>query len=283
MAIDLEFLHQLDRLKLILKKKVHADYQGDRESRTFGSGLTFQDYREYVPGDDFRHIDWKVFARTDKLFIRRYEEERNLTVHILVDNSGSMGYGKTIPKFDYAAMLGLGFAYMALRNNEKFNLSTFSTKADPLRASRGSSQIVAMADVLSRMKIVGQSDLRSTMESYRRMVRSRSLIVFISDFLYPIEEVREVLQRYRKSELFLVQVLDPAERDLAVSGDVLLEDVESRQHLRTYISERMKKVYQDRLETHIFAIKDACEHVGASFVSVTTDTPIFETFYHILA
>ncbi|NJL44186.1 MAG: DUF58 domain-containing protein [Nitrosarchaeum sp.] len=283
MAIDLEFLHSLDRLKLILKKKVHSDYQGDRESHSFGSGLQFKDFREYVPGDDFRHIDWRVYARTDKFFIRRFEEERNLQVHILVDNSGSMGYGKGITKFEYASMIGLGFGHIAYRNNEKFNLATFSTEAEPLRASRGAGQVLSMAQALSEMKIVGRSNLLSSMDSYRKMVRSRALLVFISDFLYPLDEIREVLQRYRKSELFLVQVLDPVERELSIEGDVFLEDSESHTKMRTYISQRLKKSYQDKLDTHIFAIKDMCEHAGAAFVCVTTDTPIFETFYHILS
>lgn len=282
-AIDLDFIHSLDRLKLILKKKVHSDYQGDRETKSFGSGLTFQDYREYVPGDDFRHIDWKIYSRTDKFYIRRFEEERNLTVHILVDNSASMDYGTDLTKYEYAAMLGLGFAHIAVRNNEKFNFSTFTTEAHPLHARRGASQIVSMAETLSHVKVQGGTNLLRTMESYRNLVRSRALIVIISDFLYPISEIREVMQRYRRSELFCVQVLDPEERELSVEGDVQLEDAESRRSLRTYISQRTKQTYQQRLENHIYAIRDVCEHIDASFVSVTTDTPLFETFYHILA
>ncbi|MBR9703307.1 DUF58 domain-containing protein, partial [Candidatus Woesearchaeota archaeon] len=81
MTIDIDFLRTLDRLQLILKKKIYADTQGGHTSASFGEGLVFQDYKAYVPGDDFRHIDWKVYARTDKFYIRRFEEERNMTVH----------------------------------------------------------------------------------------------------------------------------------------------------------------------------------------------------------
>ena len=88
--------------------------------------MTFKDYRIYAPGDDIRMIDWKVYARTDNHFIKVQEEEKNLTVHILIDKSASMDFGKPVSKFDYAAMIGVGFGYLAMRDNEKFQFSTFA-------------------------------------------------------------------------------------------------------------------------------------------------------------
>ncbi len=142
MAIDTSFLKSLDRLQLILKRKVHADLQGQHQASAFGQGLVFQDYKAYVPGDDFRHIDWNIFARTDKFFIRRFEEERNLVVHILVDSSGSMDYGKQTTKFEYAAMIGLGFSYMALRRNERFTFATFTDTVERLPPRKGAKQLI---------------------------------------------------------------------------------------------------------------------------------------------
>ena len=124
--IDISFLKELDRFNLVLKKRVLSRYQGERQSHAEGQGLVFADYKDYVPGDDFRAIDWRVYARTDKLHVRRYEEERSLSSHVIVDYSSSMDFGKGVTKADYAAMLGLGFAYLALRENEKFQFSTFS-------------------------------------------------------------------------------------------------------------------------------------------------------------
>src|SRR3989338_2876940 len=124
--IDTAFLEHLKRFSLIVKKRVTSAYHGQKASTAHGRGISFKDYRIYAQGDDFRSIDWKVYARTDDLYVKNYEEERNLAVHIIVDGSGSMDYGKPRSKFDYASMLGVGFAYLALKDNEKFQVSTFA-------------------------------------------------------------------------------------------------------------------------------------------------------------
>jgi len=283
MVIKLDFLKSLDRLQIILKKRIHADVQGSHESPMGGQGLVFQDYKAYVPGDDFRHIDWKVYARTDKFFVKRFEEERNMTIHILVDSSASMNYGRRIKKFEYAAMVGLGFSYMAMKKNERFNFNTFTSEVTKFRSGKGANQLVKIHDFVSKLKVDGQSFFKEAMDSYKKNITSKSLIVLISDFLYDLEEIRVVLKQYHKSELFIIQVLDPAERELVINGDVILEDSETHERLRTFISKRMKNNYQNKLDNHIFKLKDLCDDVDANFVSVTTDTPIFETFYHVLS
>ncbi len=282
MAINLDYLKSLDRLQLILKKKVHADLQGAHQASAFGQGMVFQDYKAYVPGDDFRHIDWNVYARTDKFFVRRFEEERNLTVHILVDSSGSMEYGRHTSKFEYAVMLGLGFAYMSLKRNEKFTFATFSGSVKRLRPRKGTNQLLQIFDTVSKLKAKGTTTFKHAMDEYKKQISGRSLLILISDFLYDLDEVEEVLRRYRKSEVYVLQVLAPEERELAIRGDVLLEDAETQSTLRTFISRRLKSEYQQKLMEHIMRLKDLCEENDAAFVSVTSDTPIFETFYHIL-
>src|SRR3989344_3497360 len=126
MVIDTSFLGQLDKFSLVVNKRVTSNYIGPRKSMALGRGLIFKEHRIYAPGDDIRSIDWRVYARTDDLYVKTYEEERNLTVHIIVDGSASMGFGKPASKFDYASMIGVGFAYLALRDNEKFQFSTFA-------------------------------------------------------------------------------------------------------------------------------------------------------------
>ncbi len=282
MAIDISFLKSLDRLQIILKKKIHADIQGAHEASAFGQGLVFQDYKAYVPGDDFRHIDWAIFARTDKFFIRRFEEERNMVVHILVDTSSSMDYGRKTTKFEYAAQVGLGFAYMALRRNEKFTFATFSDEVTRLRPRKGANQLVNILDTMSRQKVKGKSEFKGAMDGYKKDLHGRSLVILISDFLYDLEEVETVLRTYRRNEVFVVQVLDPTERDLAIMGDVILQDSETKEKMRTYVSRRLKSVYQDKIMDHIMRLKALCHENDAAFISVTSDTPIFETFYHVL-
>ncbi len=280
--IDTAFLKELDRFNMILKRRVLSNYQGERQSHAHGQGLVFADYKDYVPGDDFRAIDWKVFARTNKLYIKKFEEERDLSVHVIVDASTSMNYGKHVTKFEYASMIGVGFAYMALRGNDKFNFSTFAEKLNYLKARKGMGQLLSIVERLEKLKVNGVSKFNDSLEEYKQYIKSRSMIVLISDFLYDIEEIRAVLSRYTKHEVIVIQVLDPEERKLSLYGDVLLEDSELHTKLRTFISNRLLKSYRDKIEQHIFSVKDACEKAGADFVSITTDRPVFEAFYAAL-
>jgi uncharacterized protein (DUF58 family) len=280
--IDISFLKELDRFNIVLKKRVLSRYQGERQSHAEGQGLVFADYKDYVPGDDFRTIDWKVYARTNKFYVKQFEEERNMLVHIIIDASASMDYGRKITKFDYASMIGLGYAYMALKNNEKFNFSTFAESLNYLRARKGLNQLLSILHILERLKIKGKTELRKAFDEYKKYIRSKSFMVIISDFLYDIEEIKSVLTRFTKHEVIVVQVLDPEERRLALYGDVLLEDSEIHSKLRTFISNRLMRDYKNKIEHHIHAIKDVCEHLGHDFISITTDRPIFDTFYATL-
>lgn len=283
MVIDTEFLKSLDRLQVVLKKRIYADHHGEHQAAHGGDGLVFRDYKAYSPGDDFRHIDWRVYARTDKFYIRRFEAERNLVVHILVDSSASMNFGskKAYTKFEYASMVGLGFAYIAYKNNEKFNLNTFTEHVTSFKPKKGSGNLAYLFDYMGGMKVEGKSSFIQSMDEYRKRITSKSFIVFISDFLYDINEVEEILGRYNKSQVFVIQVLDIEERDLSLTGDVILEDAETQDKLRTFVSARLKNTYQQKLEEHIAKLKDICEHNNASFISVSTNTPIFEAFYHM--
>jgi len=282
MVIDTDFLKSLSRLQILLKKRIYADRQGAHSASQGGEGLVFRDYKSYSPGDDFRHIDWRIYARTDKFYIRRFEAERNLTVHILLDASASMNFGsKGTTKFEYAAMIGLGFSFIAMRNNERFNLSTFTDHVNAFKPRKGASNLAYLFDYLGIMRIEGKSDFLQSMEEYRKRITSKSFIVFISDFLYDLDEVEEILSRYRRSQVYVIQVLDIEERDLSLSGDVILEDAETQAKLRTFVSARLKNTYQQKLEEHIAKLKDICEHNNASFISVSTNTPTFEAFYHM--
>jgi uncharacterized protein (DUF58 family) len=280
--IDLQFLHQLDRLSLIIRKRLTSNYSGERRSSAFGTGLIFKEYLPYVPGEDIRRIDWKVFARSDRLYVKRFEEERNLTIHIVVDYSGSMGFGDPISKADYAAMLGIGFAYMALKNNERFVVSTFAGQLDILPPRRGRSQLVALVDHLQRKKPKGVTQFEKAVSKYKRALRSKSMVVVISDFLYPLDEVKSVLKRLRNHEVAFIQVLDPLEARLNVEGDFKLTDLESGQQLYTAINPLMRKRYIDQLGQHTGQLQRACDEVGAKFFQFTTNTPIFDAFAKVL-
>lgn len=282
MTIDISFLRQLDRFDVVLKKRVLSNYTGSRQSKSFGTGLVFYDYKDYVPGDDFRAIDWKVWGRTNDFFVRRYEEERNMRIHVVIDASASMNFGTKSKKFEYAAMIGIGFCYMALRNNESFEVSTFSEDLEVFRASKGKSKLMSVVDTLNKVTPRGHSNFRLSLEKYKSAIRTKAVVVLISDFLFDPEELRQTLFRYKKSDVIVVQVLDSSERELDIRGDVILNDSETHDHMRTYVSNRLIENYSEQLLDHIYNIKRVCDVFGAKFLSVSTETPVFDAFYSLL-
>ena len=280
--IKTDFLEQLDRFHLVVKKRVTSNYVGPRRSIATGRGLTFKEHRMYVPGDDIRLIDWKVFARTDDLHIKTFEEERNLVAHLIMDSSASMGFGSPVTKFDYAAMLGVGFGYLAMRENEKFQFSTFNEKIDVFQPRKGMSQLASMVFHLNSTKTEGTSKLLDSMMQYRKLIGSRAFLVLMSDFLVDINEVTETLYTLGDQEVKIIQVLDPVEKDLRYSGDFKLIDSETKGILRTYISPRLRVQYQQMLDNHAARIEETCNKLGYHFYQITTDTPVFDAFYRVL-
>ena len=282
--ITTEFLDYLDRFRLIISKKVTSNYTGKRTSLFTGTGATIKDYRIYSPGDDWRLIDWKIYARTDHLYIRRYEEERNLVMHALVDSSASMNYGTPVTKFEYGAMLGVGFAYLALKENEKFQFATFSEDVKVFQPRRGLGHLASMIDYLNSVRPAGKSRFKDMMVKYKKFLTSRAYIVLVSDFLFDIDEIREGLLTLASGnhEIKVMQVLDTTEKDLPVEGDVKLKDAESTETLRTYIGPKLVVEYESKLEQHIARIGKICTGIKADFYVATTATPIFDIFYEAL-
>jgi uncharacterized protein (DUF58 family) len=280
--IDTSFLNELDRFHLVVHKRVTSTFTGPRHSIAVGRGITFKDHRIYAPGDDFRLIDWRVYARTDDLYIKNYEEERNLVVHIIIDGSASMNFGKPLRKFDYAAMLGVGFAYMAMKENEKFQFSTFSDNLEIFQPKKGMAQLASMIDHLNAFKIKGNSKIEDAVLQYRKIVGSRSMIILISDFLVSLDQIREALYSLGNHEIKIVQVLDPVEKELRMQGDYKLEDSETKDRIRTFITQRLRFQYQKMLDDHIAKVQETCTRLGMGFQMITTDTPIFDAFYKII-
>ena len=280
--INTQFLDQLTRFNLVVNKRVTSTISGPRKSHAAGHGLTFKDYRIYAPGDDIRLIDWKVYARTDNLYLKVHEEEKNLTVHIIIDKSASMDFGKPISKFDYASMIGVGFGYLALRENEKFQFSTFADSLEIFQPKRGMSHLAAMIQHLNSIKPKGYSKISDTIRQYRKVIGSKSMLVIASDFLVNIEEIREAFYLLGDHEIKIIQVLDRTEKELKMEGDMKLVDSETKGMLRTFISPRMRMEYQQQLDAHCARIEEVCNKLGIQYNLAITDTSIFDTFYKIL-
>lgn len=282
MTINTEFLKQLESLSLVIRKRVASSFSGERKSEITGSGLVFTDYANYSYGDDFKNIDWKAYGKTERFFVKRYEEDRNLTVHILIDLSGSMNFGSRIKKYEFASMIALGFSYIAMKNNEKFVLSTFDDKLEFFRARKGKHQLAAILEYLNSKKAMGVSSFQKSLLSYKSLINSKALIVIISDFFYDIKEIQTILQKYKKNKIKLIQILDPLEKNMNIEGDYNLVDLESDSSLKTYIDPFLKKKYFEKLNYHNLLIKDSCGHVRGDFYSICSDEDIFDVFYKIL-
>ncbi len=280
--ITSEFLSQLSRFNLVIRKRVTSSYTGARRSVMRGRGMNIKDHRIYTPGDDFRSIDWRIFARTDDLYIKRYEEDKSLTTHIIVDHSASMNYGKTTTKFDYASMLGVGMAFICMKENERFQFSTFAEDLETFKSWRGMKHLANMIDHLNNIKLSGISNFSDAITKYKKIIDSKSLVVIISDFLFNIEDIENSLFMLGEHDMKVIMVMDPVERDLSLKGDFKLKDSETKEMMRTYVTPRFKTDYKRKLEQHISKIAKICDELGVEFHLVTTDKPIFDSFYDIL-
>ena len=173
--IDQDFLRNLDKFNLIINKRINSKHFGNRPSHNQGRGSQLSDHRIYSQGDDFKLINWNIYAKTENLYIKRFEEERNLTVHVIIDQSASMNYGKP-NKFKYASMLGVGFGYISIKQNEKFRFATFSKDINVFQSKKSLRHVGSMIDHLSNIRLKGGSDFKESMASYKPFIRSKSLI-----------------------------------------------------------------------------------------------------------
>ncbi len=273
--MDTEFLSELDRFTLLVRKRVSTAYTGARRSVKVGRGISPVGYREYRKGDDFKFVDWKVYARTEKLCVREHEEERSLSVHLLLDASSSMGFGE---KFAFASKVAAGFAYMAIKENEKFSISKFGEMLEPGETRGGRRNLFRAIEDLDRTAPSGGTDFKRTAEQFDLTIRSTSLVVMISDFLDGIDSLVASIYKLSSHDLILIQILDPSEADLDFEGDLRFIDMESKQSVMTRVTPKVKEEYEAKMKEHDARIRAACNDVGADFFTYTTDKPIFEVF-----
>ncbi|HUW67597.1 MAG TPA: DUF58 domain-containing protein [Candidatus Nanoarchaeia archaeon] len=281
--ISTDFLRELDRFTFSARKRVSSQYTGARRSTKVGRGTDAYGFREYEMGDDFRTIDWRVYARSEKLYVRQFEEYKDMTTHILLDVSGSMDYPpEGMKKFDFATMLAVGFAYIVMKENEKFAISTFSNEIDISRSGRGRINLMETIDQLNAIQPHGNTGFWNSIDHYSSLIKSKSRVIIISDFLVPLDDIRQALFRMGRHDLIVIQVLDPSEIELSTLGAVKLHDLETSEQLFTDINKVLVSEHKEELESHISAVKIECNRLDADFFSFRTDLPIFEAIYRTI-
>lgn len=252
--IDTSFLTQLDRYALPLRNRVNAVHSGSHISTKKGSGLDLVDHRKYNPGDSLKKIDWNLYARTEKLYIRRFEEDKNLNMVILLDASSSMLFPDNSPnKFEYASTIALGVSYIVMRYNDQYMIATFADDVDYTESHKGREEFLRTIDNLSAISVNGKTKLADCAESIYSRIKSKSMVLIISDFLDNLDSIRHAVHRLSRHELVLVHLYDETEISLpeTVDGTVSFIDSETNEEFNLSVGPEFKKEYASEYRKHM--------------------------------
>ena len=272
-------VERLNQLQLSARSVVEGNTTGQHRSPVKGASVEFRQHRFYVPGDEPRRLDWRVLARTNRPYIKEYDEETNLRCVLVLDASGSMAYGdKRGSKFDYASRLAAALAYLMLGQTESVGLATCGEKVQQwLAPHAGTGQLSRVVETLERAVPRGPSTLHQAMHEVAERVRRRALIIVLSDLFAPAERIREGVARLRhgRHEVILMQVLHRNEIEFPFQHWSRFRGLEGE---RPQLCETalVRQVYLDNFRVHRGAIEEACRALRAEFVPFTTDRPVIE-------
>jgi uncharacterized protein (DUF58 family) len=278
------FMHRLDRLDVMSRKMLRGKLQGERRSKKKGQSVEFADYRSYVVGDDLRHIDWNLYARLDKLFLRLFMEEEDLSVSIVLDVTKSMDFGEP-NKLLYAKRVAAALGYIGLSHYNRVNLYTFAdTVADMAQGMRGRRPIPRMLSFLQGLEPVeGENvsgNLAAACKRLAMIQRQPGVIILLSDF-FDKGDVAEAL-RYlggERHDVYAIQLLAPQEVDPAkanILGDLRLRDIEDGDIAEVSVSPALLRRYKTNLQAYCQHVREQCLKRGVAYMISETDVP-FET------
>jgi uncharacterized protein (DUF58 family) len=259
-----------------------AASHGGRRSKKRGTSVEFADYREYTRGDDLRQIDWNVYGRSDRLFVKLREDEESLTVHLLVDCSKSMDWGRH-HKLTYARRLAAALGYAALAGQDIVAAAGFSERLlSPLPAMRGKGQTGRLFAFLNGLQPGGRTDLKAALRAYAAMHRRSGMAVLISDLLNPggLEGLTALLDR--GFEAVLIHTLDPVETDPEDEGEVELVDRETGQTLRISLDPATVDAYKRRLAEWVEEIEMFCAKRMVRYITASTAMPLEDLIFRQL-
>ena len=275
--IDPAALMRIKNLQIRAKLIVEGFFNGLHRSPMHGASVEFSEYRAYSPGDDPRGLDWKLFARTDRYYIKKFEDETNRRCYLVLDQSRSMGYGSLeYTKIDYARTLAATLAYFLTLQRDHVGLMTFDELiGDVIDARSRTGHLRQIMAALSRDVSGAATDLRTPLSQVAALTRRRGLVVLISDLLTPPDDLRQSLGllRSRQHEVVLLRILDPAEKQLQLDSPEGITDMESGQliHIDPVAA---RQSYREDFEAHADEIQTICDAVGVSLYELVTDRPL---------
>jgi uncharacterized protein (DUF58 family) len=276
-GIDPKALMAIRNLELRARVVVEGFWNGLHRSPYHGFSVEFTEYRAYSPGDDTRYLDWRLYARTDRYYLKKFEDETNLRCHLLVDQSRSMTYGSLgYTKSDYARTLAATLAWFLNEQGDAVGLFTFDEAVRdyfPPRHRRGHLRQLMLA--LEKEPSGRATDLRQPLKRAAELARKRGLIVLISDLLAPVDELERHLGRLTAAghELVVFQVLDPNELSLGFDRALLFQDAENQREV--YVDPQTARAnYQRRLTAHVEGVRRICRTLGFAFHELATNQPV---------
>jgi uncharacterized protein (DUF58 family) len=279
-VFDEAFLRQLERLLLLMRSPVRGGLKGGRRSVKRGQSVEFADYRDYSLGDDLRQLDWNVYARLERLFVKLFVEEEDVTVTFLVDASASMAAGRP-PKLLFAKRAAAALGYIGLASEDRVSVSVLGGRtARRQPALRGSGRVFRLLSNLSAITTAeGSTDLLATARRAAAMLTGRGVLVLISDLLDPNAEraVRELAGT--SAELIIIHVLSPDELDPKLEGDVRLVDSETGDAIDVTVDLATIDAYKARLAAWQAGFADIAAKRRASYVTVSSDVPLAELVF----
>jgi uncharacterized protein (DUF58 family) len=268
---------QLANIEMKAKLVVEGFITGLHRSPYHGFSVEFAEHRQYRPGDEVRHIDWKVFGRTDKYYVKQFEEETNLRAFIAVDSSASMNYKSegNISKFEYSTYLAGALSYLLIKQRDAVGLAIYDTKVNTFLPSKSKpSYIYEILKSLDSTNPANETGTASALESLAERIKRRGLIIIFSDFFDTKESILKALKHFRHQshEVLAFMVLDPRELDFKFGYSATFKDLETNQELITnpYL---IQKSYSKAVEDYINFLKNECRQYKVDFNVVNTSEP----------
>lgn len=272
--LDPLFLHKLEQLELVSKKIFVGRMKGERKSKRRGSSVEFADHRNYSVGDDLRHIDWNVYGRLDKLFLKLFLEEEDLHFYTMLDTSLSMDFGEP-SKLHYGKQVAAALAFIGLVNHDRVVLDTFGSNLDVgLSSVRGRSQMHRVVGYLDKLGASGAGDLTAAVKSFAIKHSGKGVVVLISDFLD--KRGYEPALRYllaRNMDIYVIHVLSQEEVEPELVGDLRLVDAEDDDEAEISVSAPLLARYKANLNAFVGGMKEWCTQRGITYIFTTNHNP----------
>ncbi len=285
-VFDGEFFEQLEAVALAMQGPMGGFFGGSRKAHGYGNTVEFADFREYVPGDDLRRIDWNVYARFEKYFIKLFTDERQLHHRIIIDCSASMATGKP-EKAEMALRLAAGLGYLAVcaMDRVSFLLLHDDSLTDLTGTLLGKTAVTRAALQLENVDFYGESEIEKAILNYSNPGYDDGLTIIISDLLTESNFKSAVdFLLYRHREVMLLQILSPEEANPTIKGDIHFIDLESDlpndpRNVRMKVSRAHLKAYSEALNDYKLEIGDFCRSRGVSYIFATTDMPVEQVIF----